>query len=55
MNEIEKYNKIISENNHQNQNKKTQNPKKFLFVTIDNLIANIAWRIKIEGHQVKLT
>jgi len=53
MNEIEKYNKIISENNHQNQNKKTQNPKKFLFVSIDNLIANIAWRIKIEGHQVK--
>ncbi len=33
--------------------KKTQNPKKFLFVTLDSLIADIAWRIKEEGHQVK--
>jgi len=33
--------------------KQTQNPKKFLFVTIDSLIADIAWRIRIEGHEVK--
>src|SRR3989339_95573 len=35
------------------QNKKTQNPKKFLFVTYDSLIADIAWRIILEGHEVK--
>ena len=33
--------------------KKTQNPKKFLFVTLDSLIVDIAWRILLEGHQVK--
>ena len=37
----------------ENGNKKTKNPKKFLFVTIDSLIADIAWRIKLEGHEVK--
>ncbi len=35
------------------QNKKTRNPRKFLFVTIDSLIADIAWRIRREGHEVK--
>jgi len=34
-------------------NKKTLNPKKFLFVTLDSLIADIAWRIGLEGHEVK--
>ncbi|MBD3310177.1 phosphoribosylamine--glycine ligase [Candidatus Woesearchaeota archaeon] len=33
--------------------KKTGSPKKFLFVTIDSLIADMAWRIKLEGHEVK--
>ena len=33
--------------------KETLNPKKFLFVTLDSLIADIAWKIKLEGHQVK--
>ncbi|MBI2453083.1 phosphoribosylamine--glycine ligase [Candidatus Peregrinibacteria bacterium] len=28
-------------------------PKKFLFVTIDALITDIAWQIKKEGHEVK--
>jgi len=32
---------------------KTENPKRFLFITLDNLIADIAWRIKKEGHEVK--
>ncbi len=36
-----------------NQNKKTTDPKKFLFVTLTNLIADIAWRIRLEGHEVK--
>jgi len=35
------------------QVKKTSNPKKFLFVTIDSLIADIAWRVLLEGHRVK--
>lgn len=33
--------------------KRTQDPKKFLFVTLDSLIADIAWRIAREGHEVK--
>ncbi len=33
--------------------KKTQDSKKFLFVSLDSLIADIAWRIKLEGHEVK--
>ncbi|MCB9358900.1 phosphoribosylamine--glycine ligase [Candidatus Woesearchaeota archaeon] len=33
--------------------KVTENPKKFLFVTIDSLIADIAWRVKAEGHEVR--
>ncbi len=33
--------------------KKTENPKKFLFVTLDSLIGDIAWRISLEGHKVK--
>lgn len=45
--------KKISRSSDSGQNKKTQNPKKFLFVTLDSLIADIAWRIKLEGHQVK--
>ncbi|MBU2577029.1 MAG: phosphoribosylamine--glycine ligase [Nanoarchaeota archaeon] len=28
-------------------------PKKFLFVTLDSLIGDIAWQIKKEGHEVK--
>ncbi len=36
-----------------NQNKKTTDPKKFLFVTLTNLIADIAWRIRLEGHDVR--
>lgn len=35
------------------QNKKTLSPKKFLFVTLDSLIADIAWRIRQEGHEVR--
>lgn len=34
-------------------NKQTLNPKKILFVTIDSLIADIAWKILNESHQVK--
>src|SRR3989344_1806480 len=33
--------------------KKTQDPKKFLFVSLDSLIADIAWRVMLEGHEVK--
>ncbi len=33
--------------------RKTENPKNFLFITIDSLIADIAWRIKKEGHDVR--
>ncbi len=36
-----------------NESKKTQSPKKFLFITYDSLIDDIAWRIKMEGHEVK--
>ena len=32
---------------------KTMNPKKFLFVSIDGLIGDIAWQIVKEGHEVK--
>ncbi len=32
---------------------KTKNPKKFLFISLDNLISDIAWRVSSEGHQVK--
>ncbi|MBN2112240.1 phosphoribosylamine--glycine ligase [Candidatus Woesearchaeota archaeon] len=35
------------------ESKQTEAPKKFLFVTIDSLIADIAWRIRKEGHHVK--
>ena len=28
-------------------------PKKFLFITIDNLIGDIAWHLIKEGHKVK--
>jgi len=31
----------------------TQNPKNFLFVTIDALSGDLAWQIKKEGHNVK--
>jgi len=53
MNGFEKYEKTNGSNNKHNQSKKTQNPKRFLFVTLDSLIADIAWRIKREGHEVK--
>jgi phosphoribosylamine---glycine ligase len=33
--------------------KKTASPKNFLFITIDSLIADTAWRILREGHHVK--
>lgn len=36
-----------------NQKENQISPKKFLFVSIDNLISDIAWRVKMEGHQVK--
>ena len=29
-------------------------PKKFLFVSFDALITDIAWQISKEGHQVKM-
>jgi len=32
---------------------KTKDPKNFLFVTYDSLIPDTAWRIKLQGHQVK--
>lgn len=32
---------------------KTKNPKKFLFISLDNLISDIAWRVSLEGHHVK--
>ncbi len=32
---------------------KTMNPKKFLFVSIDGLIGDIAWQVVKEGHEVK--
>lgn len=32
---------------------RTMNPKKFLFVSIDGLIGDIAWQIVKEGHEVK--
>ncbi|HZX19791.1 MAG TPA: phosphoribosylamine--glycine ligase, partial [archaeon] len=28
-------------------------PKNFLFISLDNLIGDLAWRIKLEGHNVK--
>lgn len=31
----------------------TENPKKFLFVSLDGLIGDVAWTLKKEGHQVK--
>ncbi|MCB9362034.1 phosphoribosylamine--glycine ligase [Candidatus Woesearchaeota archaeon] len=31
----------------------TTTPRKFLFITLDSLIADIAWRIKLQGHEVK--
>lgn len=34
-------------------NSTTNNPKKFLFVSIDALTADLAWQIKKEGHEVK--
>jgi phosphoribosylamine--glycine ligase len=33
--------------------KKTTNPKKFLFMSYDGLIGDIAWRVVLEGHEVK--
>ncbi|MBU0979321.1 MAG: phosphoribosylamine--glycine ligase [Nanoarchaeota archaeon] len=33
--------------------KATASPKRFLFVTLDSLSADIAWRIRLEGHEVK--
>lgn len=35
------------------ENNKTQEPKKFLFMSLDNLIGDIAWIVKKEGHEVK--
>lgn len=34
-------------------NKTTANPKNFLFISLDNLSADIAWQISKEGHNVK--
>ncbi|MBN2042492.1 MAG: phosphoribosylamine--glycine ligase [Candidatus Aenigmarchaeota archaeon] len=45
-----------SKNSNGNEEKipaQTKKPKKFLFVTLDSLIADIAWRIIREGHEVK--
>jgi phosphoribosylamine---glycine ligase len=36
-----------------NHTLKTTNPKKFLFVSLDGLIGDIAWRVREEGHKVK--
>lgn len=36
-----------------NNNHSALEPKKFLFVTIDSLIGDIAWQIVKEGHEVK--
>ncbi|MBD3313134.1 phosphoribosylamine--glycine ligase, partial [Candidatus Woesearchaeota archaeon] len=36
-----------------NNNTKTTDPKKFLFISWDALICDIAWRILKEGHEVK--
>ena len=36
-----------------NQNLKTTTPKKFLFVSYEALISDIAWKVLEEGHQVK--
>ncbi|MDP2907403.1 MAG: phosphoribosylamine--glycine ligase, partial [Nanoarchaeota archaeon] len=35
------------------ENQKTTNPKNFLFISISNLIGDIAWQIVKEGHNVK--
>ncbi len=35
------------------ENQKTANPKNFLFISISNLIGDIAWQIIKEGHNVK--
>jgi phosphoribosylamine--glycine ligase len=35
------------------ENQKTANPKNFLFISISNLIGDIAWQIVKEGHNVK--
>jgi len=45
--------KKISNGNWLVKVKATAAPKNFLFVTLDSLIADIAWRIKLEGHSVK--
>lgn len=36
-----------------NGNTKTLTPQNFLFITLDNLIGDIAWQITKEGHYVK--
>jgi len=36
-----------------NNNKRTTNPKNFLFISLDGLIGDIAWQILKEGHNVK--
>ncbi|MFT4343979.1 MAG: phosphoribosylglycinamide synthetase C domain-containing protein [Candidatus Woesearchaeota archaeon] len=42
-------------NNKTNEYKKipTANPKKFLFISLDNLSGDLAWQIQKEGHEVK--
>jgi len=46
--------KISKDEKKQDKHSKvTQHPKNFLFVSIDGLIADIAWRIKEQGHNVK--
>jgi len=42
--------KVVIEDIH---HETTKDPKKFLFVTYDSLIPDTAWRIKLEGHEVK--
>ena len=33
--------------------KQTQNPKKFLFVSLESLSGDLVWQVKKEGHEVK--
>ena len=36
-----------------NNHVSTQSPKNFLFITLDALVGDIAWKIKQQGHNVK--
>ncbi len=49
------YDKNVMNNNSNNgKNKNNFIPKKFLFVSFESLSGDLAWKIKKEGHEVKI-